>query len=93
MLVQARALRDSGVPIPKIAEKLTIATGKNAGKHPSVASLYRALSDDAPATAAPDDLPWRPRPARILQDDEPTPEEEELRQRPQDQPRSSPDDR
>jgi len=25
---------------------LTIKTGKNAGKHPSVASLYRALADN-----------------------------------------------
>ena len=45
-LLFARALRDSGVSIPKIAEKLTIKTGKNAGKHPSVASLYRALADE-----------------------------------------------
>jgi DNA invertase Pin-like site-specific DNA recombinase len=44
MLTFARALRDKGVPIPVIAKKLTIATGKNAGKHPSVASLYRALA-------------------------------------------------
>lgn len=28
-----------------IAEKLVIKTGKNAGRHPSIASLYRALSD------------------------------------------------
>ncbi|MGI5359456.1 hypothetical protein ACQI4E_29665 [Streptomyces sp. CA-252508] len=29
----------------KIAKKLTIKTGKNAGQHPSVASVYRALAD------------------------------------------------
>jgi hypothetical protein len=40
-----------GVPVPQIAAKLVIKTGKNAGKHPSVASVYRALADDA-ATAA-----------------------------------------
>lgn len=40
-----------GVPVPEIAAKLVIKTGKNAGKHPSVASVYRALADDA-ATAA-----------------------------------------
>lgn len=44
-LLFARALRDTGVPIPEIAKKLTIKTGKNAGKNPSVASLYRALAD------------------------------------------------
>jgi DNA invertase Pin-like site-specific DNA recombinase len=44
-LIFARALREQGVPVPQIAKKLTIATGKNAGKHPSVASLYRALAE------------------------------------------------
>ncbi len=43
MLIFARALKDQGTPIPQIATKLTISTGKNAGEHPSVASLYRAL--------------------------------------------------
>jgi DNA invertase Pin-like site-specific DNA recombinase len=42
----ARALRDKGVPMPDIVKKLTIKTGKNAGQHPSVASLYRALADN-----------------------------------------------
>ncbi|MEU0660694.1 recombinase family protein [Streptomyces lavendulocolor] len=45
MLTFARALRDKGTPVPEIAKKLTIKTGKNAGKNPSVASLYRALAD------------------------------------------------
>jgi hypothetical protein len=31
--------------MPEIVKKLTIKTGKNAGEHPSVASLYRALAD------------------------------------------------
>lgn len=44
-LTFARALRDKGVPMPEIVKKLTIKTGKNAGEHPSVASLYRALAD------------------------------------------------
>jgi len=34
--------------MPEIAAKLTIKTGKNAGRHPSVASLYRALADQEP---------------------------------------------
>ena len=42
MLVFGRALKDKGVPVPEIAKKLVIKTDRNAGKHPSVASLYRA---------------------------------------------------
>ncbi len=42
----ARALRDKGTPMPDIVKKLIIKTGKNAGQHPSVASLYRALADN-----------------------------------------------
>ena len=44
MALFARALRDQGTPVPQIAQKLVIKTGKNAGEHPSVASVYRALS-------------------------------------------------
>jgi len=40
-LIYARALRDAGTPVPKIAGKLTIKTGNNASHHPSV---YRALA-------------------------------------------------
>lgn len=40
MLVFARARRARGTPMPETAAKLTIATGKNAGAHPSVASIY-----------------------------------------------------
>jgi DNA invertase Pin-like site-specific DNA recombinase len=50
-LIYARALRDAGTPIPKIAAKLTIKTGKNAGRHPSVASVYRALAAASVDTA------------------------------------------
>jgi DNA invertase Pin-like site-specific DNA recombinase len=52
MLTFACALRDKGTPVPEIAKKLTIKTGKNAGKNPSVASLYRALAE-ADAAEAP----------------------------------------
>ncbi|MGW2741859.1 recombinase family protein [Streptomyces sp. NPDC001450] len=52
MLLFARALKDKGVPVPEIAKKLTIKTGKNAGQHPSVASVYRALAESE-ATEAP----------------------------------------
>jgi len=45
MFLFARALKDKGTPVPEIAKKLSIKTGKNAGKHPSVASLYRALAE------------------------------------------------
>ncbi|HEV3358160.1 MAG TPA: recombinase family protein [Pseudonocardiaceae bacterium] len=43
LLSRARELRDQGMPVPEIAANLTITTGKNAGRHPSVASVYRAL--------------------------------------------------
>ncbi|MFI1396661.1 MarR family transcriptional regulator [Streptomyces sp. NPDC020681] len=46
MLARARALRDQGLPVPEIAGRLTIRTGRNAGQHPSVASLYRALAQE-----------------------------------------------
>ncbi|MFC3453364.1 recombinase family protein [Amycolatopsis speibonae] len=49
MLTFAQALRDKGTPMPEIVKKLTIKTGKNTGQHPSVASLYRALADQATA--------------------------------------------
>ena len=40
-----RALRETGTPMPQIACTVTINTGKNAGSHPSVAFLYRALDE------------------------------------------------
>lgn len=51
MLTFAIALKNKGTPVPEIAGKLVIKTGKNAGKHPSVASVYRALAE-AEDTAA-----------------------------------------
>ncbi|WP_216373028.1 hypothetical protein [Streptomyces tailanensis] len=66
MLVFARALKDRGVPVPEIAKKLTIKTGENAGRHPSVASLYRALAEAeaAEAPAGPEIIAPR-RPNRV----------------------------
>jgi len=69
----AQALKDKGTPIPDIAKKLVIKSGKNAGQHPSVASLYRAFAEaeEAEIAAVTDDrYPLRPRPARIRQDGE-----------------------
>ncbi|MFD4764603.1 recombinase family protein [Streptomyces sp. NPDC058439] len=88
MLTFAVALKDKGVPVPEIAKKLTIKSGKNAGKSPSVASLYRALAEaEAEAAAADDGLPLRPKHVRIRRPGEPlTAEEIELRERLQAQP-------
>lgn len=41
MLAAARELRDQGVPVPEIARRLTV---PSSGRHPSVASVYRALA-------------------------------------------------
>ncbi|MFJ4689369.1 hypothetical protein [Streptomyces sp. NPDC088789] len=51
MLTFAVALKGKGVPVHEIAKKLTIKVGKNAGKSPSVASLYRALAEAEDAAA------------------------------------------
>jgi hypothetical protein len=68
-------------PVPKIAKKLTIKTGKNA-----VASLYRALAETEAATAD-DGLSLQPKPARIRRPGEPlTAEEIDLRERLQSEP-------
>ncbi|MFI9842800.1 hypothetical protein ACIHFD_37610 [Nonomuraea sp. NPDC051941] len=45
MITYARTLRARGVAVPEIARKLVIPTGKNKGRHPSVASVYRVLAD------------------------------------------------
>jgi hypothetical protein len=37
--------RQKCVPVPEIAKKLTIKTGKNKDQHPSVASLYWAFAE------------------------------------------------
>jgi DNA invertase Pin-like site-specific DNA recombinase len=41
----ARSLRAAGTPVPEIAKKVRIISGKNAGEHPSVASVHRALAE------------------------------------------------
>ncbi len=64
MLTFAIALKDKGAPAPVIAKKLTIKVGKNAGKSPSVASLYRAFAE-AQATAVDDNLPITATPEEI----------------------------
>ncbi|MGH7426897.1 MAG: hypothetical protein ACREUF_11410, partial [Solimonas sp.] len=64
MLTFAIALKDKGTPVPVITKKLTIKVRKNAGKSPSVASLYRALAE-AEATAVDNNLPIMPKPDQI----------------------------
>jgi hypothetical protein len=49
----ALALHDKGVPVPDIAAKLTIKTGKDAVQNPSAASVYHALADADEQTADP----------------------------------------
>ena len=46
MVTMARALRDKGMSVPEIAQKLKITKGKRAGQAPSLASVYRVLKDD-----------------------------------------------
>lgn len=46
VLRQVVELRSSGASwVPEIAAALVMSSGKNAGKHPSVASVYRALAE------------------------------------------------
>ncbi|MFF5143074.1 hypothetical protein ACFY6U_25655 [Streptomyces sp. NPDC013157] len=54
------------MPVPEIAKKLTIKTGKNAGQHPPVASVYRALAEaeETDAPAGPESVAPR-RPTRV----------------------------
>ncbi|MFB7328411.1 recombinase family protein [Streptomyces sp. NPDC056190] len=51
MAAYARSLRANGVPVPQIAQKLAITSGKNKGEHPSVATVYRILAEEADSTA------------------------------------------
>ncbi|WP_244318720.1 recombinase family protein [Streptomyces brevispora] len=51
MAAYARSLRANGVPVPQIAQKLVITSGKNKGEHPSVATVYRILAEEADSTA------------------------------------------
>ncbi|MFI9237047.1 hypothetical protein [Streptomyces sp. NPDC053079] len=52
MAAYARSLRANGVPVPEIARKLVITSGKNQGKRPSVATVYRILADDGAIDSA-----------------------------------------
>ena len=52
LLAEAVRLRDAGVPVPEIAELLVIPGGSRSGRHPSVASVYRALGEAASSQAA-----------------------------------------
>jgi DNA invertase Pin-like site-specific DNA recombinase len=45
MTAAALAMRSRGMGVPEIAARLVIPEGKNAGQHPSLASVYRALAD------------------------------------------------
>jgi hypothetical protein len=46
MAAYARSLRANGMPVPQIAQKLVITSGKNQGKRPSIATVYRILAED-----------------------------------------------
>ena len=82
MLLFAQALKDKGTPVPGIARKLIIKSGKNTGQHPSVASVYRAFAEAGTTAVTDGGYPLRPRPARIRRDGEPiTPVEADLRER------------
>ncbi|WP_199536683.1 recombinase family protein [Spongiactinospora gelatinilytica] len=52
MIAYARSLRARGVAVPDIARKLVIPAGKNKGRHPSVASVYRILAGSETVLAA-----------------------------------------
>jgi DNA invertase Pin-like site-specific DNA recombinase len=55
MTAAALTMRDQGMSVPEIAARLVIPDGKNAGQHPSLASVYRALAEaDARASEGAD---------------------------------------
>ena len=41
----ALAMQAQGMSVPQIAASLVITEGKNAGQHPSLASVYRVLAE------------------------------------------------
>ena len=45
MTAAALGLREQGMSVPEIAASLVITEGKNAGQHPSLASVYRLLAE------------------------------------------------
>jgi DNA invertase Pin-like site-specific DNA recombinase len=50
LLAEARRLRDQGISVPQIARQLVIRTPNGSGRHPSLATLYRALAQPEPIT-------------------------------------------
>ena len=69
MFTFARALQAKGTPVPEIRKKLVM----NAGRNPSLASVYRVLADDQDENAAAHEGTPPPRPVRtvICRPDEP----------------------
>jgi DNA invertase Pin-like site-specific DNA recombinase len=51
MLAEARRLRDQGISVPQIARRLVIPAPNGRGRHPSLATLYRALAQPEPVTS------------------------------------------
>lgn len=46
MAAYARSQRANSVPVPQMASKLVITSGKNKGEHPSVATVHRILAEE-----------------------------------------------
>ena len=65
MAANARSLRANGVPVPEIARKLVITSGKNQGKRPSVATVYRIYGYLTRPTRAYPQLPGESRSLRV----------------------------
>jgi DNA invertase Pin-like site-specific DNA recombinase len=51
MLAEAHRLRDQGISVPQIARRLVIPAPNGRGRHPSLATLYRALAQPEPITS------------------------------------------
>ena len=51
MTAAAVAMRERGLGVPEIAAALVVPGGRNAGRRPSLASVYRALADADAVTA------------------------------------------
>ncbi|MFI7610914.1 hypothetical protein ACIBP6_06730 [Nonomuraea terrae] len=57
MIACARTLPARGVAVPDIARKLVIPAGKNKGRQPSVAGVYRVLAEEAATAPAVSAIP------------------------------------
>lgn len=51
MLAEARRLREQGISVPQIARRLVIPAPNGPGRHPSLATIYRALAQPEPITS------------------------------------------